>query len=120
MLTTGPQLRAARALLGWGQEKLSKSAGVAINTVRRLEATPGTLNANLSTIQKLQAALEFGVIFIEANGGGPGVRLRQRAVRDEEKPTSMKQSNFTLGDDKATLGSGDQKRARKPIRFNPP
>jgi transcriptional regulator with XRE-family HTH domain len=80
MLTYGRQLKAARALAGWDQQQLADAAGVAVNTVRRIEALDGPLQANVSTLRKLQGALEAaGIVFIAENGGGPGVRLRDRS-----------------------------------------
>jgi hypothetical protein len=46
---------------------------------KRLELESGALPVRLNTVQKLQRALEAaGIAFIEQNGGGPGVRLRER------------------------------------------
>jgi predicted transcriptional regulator len=74
-LLVGPQLRAARAMAGMGQEALEAASGVSANTIRRLEATEGQLNAKLSTVEALRRALEArGVEF--TNGDAPGVRLR--------------------------------------------
>ena len=79
MLIVGPQLRAGRALLGIGQAKLAEAAGVALNTVRRIEAQEGRIVASTSTVHSLQRALEAeGVEF--TNGDAPGVRLRRRAA----------------------------------------
>jgi hypothetical protein len=72
-------IKAARALLRWEQRHLADASSVSISTVKRLEAQPGPLGANAVTIAALRRALEQGgVEFIEANGGGPGVRLRER------------------------------------------
>ncbi|CAO4184626.1 Helix-turn-helix protein [Methylorubrum populi] len=83
---TRSQLRAARALLGWSQERLSEASGVSLPTIKRLEPGEGSLQTRVDTLNKLQAALEAaGVLFIPENGGGAGVRLRNRAdgTRDE-------------------------------------
>jgi transcriptional regulator with XRE-family HTH domain len=78
-LTTGPQLRAARAMAKMDQERLAELAGVAANTVRRIEAMDGTIRATLPTIQRLQRVLEAaGVEF--TNGDRPGVRMREPAA----------------------------------------
>jgi transcriptional regulator with XRE-family HTH domain len=70
------QLKMARAAVGWGVRDLAKKAGVAANTVTRIE---NGADAKQSTMDRLQHALEAaGVEFIEENGGGPGVRLRKR------------------------------------------
>jgi transcriptional regulator with XRE-family HTH domain len=74
------QIKAARALVGWSQNDLAERAEVSIATVKRLEAAEGELGGRLDTTDKLRSALEAaGVIFVEENGEGPGVRLRKRA-----------------------------------------
>lgn len=74
-----PQVKAARALIGWSQEELASSAGVSLPTVKRLEAADGVLGGRATTGNKIKEALErAGVEFIDENGGGPGVRLRKR------------------------------------------
>lgn len=71
-------LKAARALLRWEQTQLAEASSVSISTVKRLEAQPGPIVANAVTIAALKRALEAaGVEFIDANGGGPGVRLKR-------------------------------------------
>ena len=73
------QVKAARALLGWSQERLAAAADISIPTVKRLEAQDGLLGGRAATGARIQLALEqAGIKFIDENGGGPGVRLRQR------------------------------------------
>lgn len=67
------QCKMARAALGFGVRDLAQKAEVSPNTVARLERgeelRPGTVAA-------IRAALEAaGVVFLDPNGGGPGVRL---------------------------------------------
>ncbi len=73
---TPEQLKAARQLLGWSQSDLAGHVGVSTKTVWVFEAgkpKPSVLNLDL-----VRAALESaGVIFVEENGDGPGVRLRK-------------------------------------------
>ena len=77
-LRTRAQLRAARALLAWSQEDLARHSGVSSRSIKRLEVGEGKLAIRLDTLEKLQTALEIaGVLFIPANGGGPGVRTRE-------------------------------------------
>lgn len=65
----------ARAALAWSTTDLAQKAGIGANTVNRFEAGQ---DARLSSIQKMQTALEAaGVIFVPENGEGPGVRLRK-------------------------------------------
>ena len=73
-------MRAARALLGWSQIKLAVMSRVSKPTIARLElAEDGAeIGGYATTREKLVAALEAaGVIFVEENGEGPGVRLRK-------------------------------------------
>jgi transcriptional regulator with XRE-family HTH domain len=70
------QLRMARAAVGWGVRELAEKAGVAANTVTRIE---NGSDAKQSTIDSLQRALETaGVEF--TNGDQPGVRLTRAAA----------------------------------------
>ena len=77
-MITIPQLKAARALLGWSQWDLAGHSGVSEPTIARLESLDGHLGGRAETGAKIRAALEKGGIeFIDENGGGPGVRLRK-------------------------------------------
>ncbi len=67
----------ARAALGWGVREVAARAGVSGNTVSRYENGADALG---ETLLKIQRALEQGgVIFLDENGGGPGVRLKNRS-----------------------------------------
>jgi transcriptional regulator with XRE-family HTH domain len=82
-LATSEQLRAARAILRLEQRALSAASKVSLATIKRLEGNRGELIANQPTIAALERALEYaGVIFIDQNGGGPGVRLREPLRRE--------------------------------------
>ena len=66
----------ARAALGVSLETLATDAGVHRNTIWNLENDRGS--AGGAAVEKLRTYLEsVGVIFIEENGEGPGVRLRK-------------------------------------------
>lgn len=72
------QVKAARALLAWSQGDLARQSGVSEPTVARLESVDGPLGGRTGTAEKLRSALEAaGVIFLEENGEGPGVRLKK-------------------------------------------
>jgi transcriptional regulator with XRE-family HTH domain len=76
MTVTGAQVREARELLGWTQIRLARAAKVSQTTACNVERD----GARLTTWAQhaVRAALESaGVIFVEENGGGPGVRLRE-------------------------------------------
>lgn len=71
------QLRAARALVGWSREDLSRESGVSTLAIKSFE-TRGS-DPRQTTIYKWIRALEkAGVVFLdEDKDGGPGVRLRE-------------------------------------------
>ena len=72
------QLRAARSLVGWSQSALAKASGLALSTIKRMEGDRGPLRSSAENVLKVQQALEdAGVIFIDADEEGPGVRLRR-------------------------------------------
>lgn len=74
------QIRAARALLKWSAQDLARESGVAYSTIRRMEAADGIPSASAKNVAAVQGALEqAGVEFIPQDGGGPGVRLRDRS-----------------------------------------
>ena len=77
-MITVPQLRAARSLIGWSQNELANASGVAIATIKRMEGTRGLAKTAAENVWKAQQALEdAGVIFIDEDEEGPGVRLRK-------------------------------------------
>jgi len=71
------QCRAGRALLEITQTQLAASAGLGLSTVvdfekERRQVAPESVEA------VRRALVRAGVEFIDENGGGPGVRLRNR------------------------------------------
>lgn len=80
-MMTSAQLKAARALLEIDQKMLSELSGVSLTTIRRMEASSGTVRGNVDTLVKVIEALnEQGVEIInehaESLDGGRGVRLK--------------------------------------------
>jgi transcriptional regulator with XRE-family HTH domain len=74
---TSAQMRAARALLRWSAQDLARHSTVSVSTIRRAELMPSTTVLTRANDQAIRRALEHaGVEFIDAEGGGPGVRLR--------------------------------------------
>lgn len=75
MLTTGNQLKAARALAGLEQKDVAEKAGVNVNTIRNMEAAgAGSIAGRAQNVQTVQRVLEAaGIEFL--NHGKPGVRL---------------------------------------------
>lgn len=75
LLTPG-QCRAARALLGWSQSELARSALVSISTIAQFErGQRATTRANLVALR--QALDLAGIAFLTNEGGGVGVRFRE-------------------------------------------
>ncbi len=73
---TPSQSRAARGLLGWSQTKLAEAAELSLVTVKRFETGQGAKVSDAAVEAMQEAMASTGVVFIPANGGGPGVRLR--------------------------------------------
>ena len=74
---TSAQIRAARALIRWSAEHLARHSTVSVTTIRRAELRPSATVLTRANDQAIRRALEqAGVDFIDAEGGGPGVRLR--------------------------------------------
>ena len=81
MITTA-QVKAARNLLEWNQQQLAEASGIAISTIKKIESRGGPLRGNADSIWKIEAAImDAGAVFIDENGGGAGVRLRDRRER---------------------------------------
>lgn len=77
-MANSDQLRAARAILGMSQPEVAEAAGVSTMTVKRAEGS-GKPAASAEAMTTIRRALEErGVLFIDQNGNGPGVRLRDR------------------------------------------
>ena len=78
-MITSEQIRGARAMLRWSAKQLAEQAGLSWPTVQRMESTQGVpsgLSKNLELVQKtLEGA---GIIFIDEDDEGPGVRLKKR------------------------------------------
>ena len=76
---TSDQLRAARALLRWSADELSRRSSVSLRTIRRAEVAEQHMTMTTANNLAVRRALEDAdVEFIDENGGGPGVRLRKR------------------------------------------
>ena len=80
-MLTAAQCRAARALIEWSRESLAEASHVALRTIVDFER--GAREPRDATLAALRRALEAaGVIFIEGNGDGPGVKLKKGAKGD--------------------------------------
>jgi transcriptional regulator with XRE-family HTH domain len=82
---TSAQIRAARALLRWSAEDLARASAVGLTTIRRAELTESETSLTAANDLAIRRALEAaGVEFIDENGGGPGVRLRQGRQKNRQ------------------------------------
>ncbi len=80
-MITPAQCRAARGLIAWSQQDLANEAGVGVVTVHQFEASSS--NPRQATVNVIVRAFEkAGVEFIDENGGGAGVRLRNRRSKN--------------------------------------
>jgi len=74
----------ARAALKMNVRELAAAAKVSPNTITRIEAG---LKVNSSTREAVRRALDgAGVIFVEENGDGPGVRLKRQPLATTPEP----------------------------------
>lgn len=70
------QCRAARALINWSRKDLAEAAKVAERTIVDFER--GAREPYERTLRDVREALEkAGVVFVDQNGDGPGVRLKK-------------------------------------------
>ena len=76
------QIRAARGLLGWRQQDLSKASGVGTATIRRIEQSHA-MTGYASTLARIQTAFEkAGIEFIEDDEiGGLGLRFAKKKTK---------------------------------------
>jgi DNA-binding XRE family transcriptional regulator len=73
---TPAQSRAARALLEMNQADLAQSAGLGLSTVVDFERERRQVSDD--AVRAIRAAFDrVGIMFIEENGGGEGVRLKK-------------------------------------------
>ena len=73
---TPAQVRMARAALGWSLADLAQASGVDPDTIANVEA--GGHADGSEMLSAIGAALEAaGIIFLDEDGAGPGVRLRK-------------------------------------------
>ena len=82
-MITGPQIRAARALLGVDQKSLARMSGLSVPTIQRMEASDSFVGGMVDSLTRVVAAIEAGGLELIADGAtslgeGRGVRLRHR------------------------------------------
>ena len=81
-MITAEQIRGARAMLRWSAKQLAEQAGIRWPTVQRMESAQGVPSGLSRTLELVQRTLESaGVVFIDEDDEGPGVRLKKSGVR---------------------------------------
>lgn len=89
-VVTPAQLRAARGLLNWSVSEVQKRTGLAMNTIRKAESATGFMSVYQPNAELLKSTLEAaGVVFIEPDDLGAGVRLRDPS----QEPTGSRRSS---------------------------
>ncbi len=79
-MITPAQCRAARGLVSWSQLELATKSEVSVVTIRNFEK--GETEPRSSTLKVIRQTLEAaGVLFVDENGAGPGVRLRDKTAK---------------------------------------
>ncbi|MCQ9156805.1 helix-turn-helix domain-containing protein [Acidomonas methanolica] len=90
-MITSRQVRAARALLNWTQERLAEEALVALTALKRLESERG-LGVHEGTSDQVRRALEAaGILFIES-GQGRGVMLLHETSGDRKRQDTARRA----------------------------
>jgi DNA-binding XRE family transcriptional regulator len=73
---TSAQVRMARAAINWTVRDLAAATGLHRNTITNIEV--GRYAGDPATLNLIKEVLiREGVVFIDENGGGSGVRLRK-------------------------------------------
>jgi len=84
MPVTSAQLKMARAALNWTVRDLAEATGLHRNTITNIEV--GRYAGDEKSLEIIEAVLKkAGVVFIDENGGGPGVRLRKAPQHGKRK-----------------------------------
>jgi len=97
MTLTGPQARAARALVLWPREHVAKKADVELDVLAAFEREG--VDPGVDAKRRIQAALEEGgAVFLSEADGGIGVRLKftRQEVRSIRR---MENEGGPVGDD---------------------
>lgn len=80
------QIRAARSLLRWSADDLARESALGLNTIKRAELAEDETSLTVANDLAVRRALEgAGVMFIDENGGGPGVRFRKAHKHEKRK-----------------------------------
>lgn len=80
-MLTGAQIRMARGVMRWSVKDLAEMSGVSSATIKRMEEVDGVPASIADNLMKIRKTFESaGLLFVDENGEGPGVRLRKGAA----------------------------------------
>lgn len=97
MSITGPQCKAARALVQWPRDHVARLSGLTVEAIRAFER--GRIHPGAESVERLRAALESGgAVFIDENDLGVGVRLRFNS-RDVRALNRLENEGGAVADD---------------------
>lgn len=97
-MITGPQCRAARALVELSRERLASLANVDSDTIEVFERKLGTPSDDDKLALK-RTLEDSGAVFIEENGGGVGVRLKFNRSETRRIATLESEGGIAARDD---------------------
>jgi transcriptional regulator with XRE-family HTH domain len=81
--------------MGLSQAELAERAGISVPTIKRAEADRG-IRVSSDVMPSIRLALErAGVIFIDEDSEGPGVRLRKTHRDEGIRPDELTTENDT-------------------------
>ena len=97
MNITGPQARAARALVQWPRDHVARLSGLTVDVLADFERE--NVDPGDEARSRLQAALEEGgAVFLNEEDGGLGVRLKFTR-KDVRSIRRMENEGGLVGDD---------------------
>ncbi len=93
---TSAQVRAARALLGWTIERLSREADLSPSTVARIEDEARIGSVRGSSLDGARSVFEANGIAFAENAGGVGVHLRYLPLTSQPGPARTEQDSLRV------------------------
>jgi len=87
-LPTPAQLLAARAAVGLSVQALAQASGLGVNTIRRAEAGGAAVLTTVNAERLIATLNGLGVVFLEPDEDGPGLRFRESGGPERSGPLS--------------------------------
>jgi hypothetical protein len=97
MVITGPQYRAARALVEWTIAQVARRSGVPDQVIADFEAKVTDPGQDVK-VRLREVLQDGGAVFIAENGGGVGVRLKYGS-RDARMVSKWESEGGPAGED---------------------